>query len=124
MANIFGVDIAKVVAESIAGAGNLRPGTLTKVTKGTRTAGDLLDGTNPTTTEHTCQCVVETKTKRRKGTLVEEPMSVATIIGASITPTTEPSPTDTLLVDGVTWTLYELISRDPASAVYEFRAES
>jgi len=124
MANLFGLDIAKIVANEIKAAGGLVSCTLTHITKGTRTAGDLTGGTNPTTTTHSCQGFVETKTKRMTGTLVEEPMSVVTIIGGSIKPAVVPSPTDTIDVDGVVWTLYELISRDPASAVYEFRGES
>lgn len=124
MAELFGIDIAQVVADSIADAGNLRPGTLTKIVPGTRTPGDLTGGTNPTETSHTFQGFVETKTKRRDGTLVSDPMSVVTILGATINPATVPAPTDTVLIDGTTWTLFELISRDPASAVYEFRAES
>lgn len=124
MAKLFGIDIAKTVANSLKAAGNLQTCTLTHSVRGSRTSGQLTGGTNPTSTTHTCQGFVETRTKHRSGTLVAEPMSVVTIIGHTISPTVAPSLGDTVLVDGTTWTLNELIERDPASAVYEFKAES
>ncbi len=124
MVELFGVDIAQVVADSITEAGNLRPGILTKIVPGTRTGGSLTGGTNPTETSHTFQGFVETKTSRREGTLVADPMSVVTILGATVTPFTEPEVNDGAIIDNVTWNLGKLLSRDPASAVYEFEAST
>jgi len=124
MVELFGINIAEVIADAIDEAGNLRPGTLTRITPGTRTGGSLTGGTNPPTTSHSLQGFVETRTRRREGTLVASPMSVVTIIGASVTPIATPEVNDTVLIDGVTWDLLELLSRDPASAVFEFRAEN
>lgn len=123
MVELFGIDIAQVVADSIAGAGGVRPGSMTKVTPGTRTPGDLTDGTNPTTTAHTFQGFVETKEARRDGQVGAGIMAVVTVIGASVVPLAVPEVNDTVVIDGVTYTLLELLSRDPASAVYEFAAE-
>ncbi len=121
MAELFGIDIAQVVADSIADAGNLRPGTLNKIEPGTRTGGNLTAGTNPTSTAHTFQGFVETKTPRREGTIVADPMSVVTILGATVSPAAVPEVNDTAVIDGVTWNLDKLLSRDPAEAVYEFQ---
>lgn len=123
MANLFGVDIAQILADSIAGAGGVRPGTLTKVTPGSRTGGSLTDGTNPTTTVHSFQGFVETKEARRDGQVGAGIMAVVTVIGKSVLPFAAPEVNDTALIDGVTYTLLELLSRDPAEAVYEFAAE-
>ena len=48
MAKLFGIDIAKVVNDSIASAGGVLTGTLTRATSGTRDVSDLAAGTNPT----------------------------------------------------------------------------
>jgi len=123
MVELFGIDIAKVVNDSITGAGGVRPGTLTKVTPGTRTGGSLTGGTNPTTTSHSFQGFVETKEVRRDGQVGAGIMAVVTMLGDSVSPTAVPTVNDTVLIDGVTYTLLELLSRDPAEAVYEFAAE-
>ena len=124
MAELFGIDIAQVVADSIEGAGNLRPGTLVTTTPGTRTPGDLTGGTNPTATSHTFQGFAEERAVRRSGALVAENMSVITVIGASVSPAVVPGVNDSVTIDGETYMLKELLTRDPASAVFEFRAEA
>lgn len=124
MPDLFGIDIAGIVADSIASAGGVVAGTLTKITAGTRTPGSLTAGTNPTSTVHTFQGFIAKKTTRADVTLVSETMSVATILGASISPAVVPEVGDTILLEGVSWSLVQLLSRDPAEAVYEFKAES
>lgn len=123
MAELFGIDIAGIINTELANAGGVRSGTLTKTAPGTRTGGSLTGGTNPTTTAHTFNGFVETKAKRRRGQVGAEPMAVVTILGASVTPAAVPEVNDTVLIDGATFTLLELLNRDPAEAVYEFRAD-
>lgn len=123
MANLFGLDIAKLIADNIAIAGGVRPGVLTVNAAGTRTSGSVTAGNAPTTTTHQFQGFVETKARRREGTQVPSGMAVVTILGATITPAVVPGVNNEVEIDGDTYTLLELLSRDPASAVYEFRAE-
>jgi hypothetical protein len=124
MANLFGLDIAGIVNDALSGAGGLRPGTLATTSPGTRTGGSLTGGTNPTTTSHSFQGFVETKEVRRKGQVGADLMAVVTIIGASVTPSVVPEVNDVATIDGTSYTLVELLKRDPAEAVYEFAAEA
>lgn len=124
MPDLFGLDIAGLVNDSIVSAGGVRSGVLTKRITGVRTPGDLAGGTNPTSTTHSFNGFVERKTDRRNNSVIAEPMSIVSILGASISPIVDPEVNDTVSIDGVTWTLLELISRDPAAALFEFKAES
>jgi len=122
---LFGLDIAGIVADGIASAGGVRDCTLTKTTPGSRTPGSLTAGNNPATTAYNCKGFVETKEVRRGGTLVGENISVVTILGDTVSSgTVAPEVNDTALIDGTTWNLTELVSADPAGAVYEFEAEA
>lgn len=122
--NLFGLDIAGLVADSIASAGGVRDVTLTKTTPGTR-GSSLTAGTNPTTTTHSCKGFVETREVRRSGSLVGDSLSVVSILGDTVSNgTVTPEVNDTALIDGTTWNLTELISADPAGALYEFEAEA
>lgn len=123
MADLFGIDIAGTLNDAMEEAGGLLDGTLTRTTPGTRTGGSLTAGTNPTTTTHTFKGFVETKEKRRPDQVGSRGTAVVTILGASLSPATTPRVNDTATIDGSTYTLLELLSRDPASAVYEFRTE-
>ncbi len=122
MVKLFGIDIAKQVNDAVRDAGGLRPGTLSKTAPGSRTAGSLTSGANPTTTTHTFQGFVETKEDRRPGQVGASSMAVMTILGASVSPVAVPEVNDTVTMDGAAYTLLELLSRDPAAATYEFRA--
>lgn len=123
MAELFGLDIAEIVNDSITAAGGVRPGSLLKTTPGTRTGGSLTGGTNPVTTVHTFQGFSETKENRRTGQVGAMSLGIVTILGKSVLPFAVPEVNDVATIDGVDWTLLELMSRDPAEAVYEFRAE-
>lgn len=121
MAKLFGIDIAKVINTEIANAGGVLTGSLVKTTPGTRTPSDPTAGTNPTTTTYSFKGFSEERERRREGQVGTTVYSVVTILGASLS--VVPEVNDTATVDGVTYQLVELLSRDPASAVYEFRAE-
>ncbi len=124
MADLFGLDIAGIINDEIAGSGGVLTGTLNKITPGTRTGGSLTDGTNPVITGHTFKGFVETREKRRKGQVSGDPVSVVTVLGASVSPAAVPEVNDSVILEGVTYTLTELLSRDPAAAVYEFHADA
>lgn len=124
MANLFGLNIAKIVNDSIAGAGGVLSATLTKTTPGTRTPGSLTGGTNPTTATYACKGFIELKEVRRPDQVGASVKPTITILGASVASSAVPEVNDSILIDGSTYQLIKLISRDPASAVYEFEAES
>ncbi len=120
MTELFGIDIAQTIADAF--SGQLVEGALEKKTPGTRTSGSLTGGTNPATTAHTFDGFVEAKEVRRQGEVGTESMVVVTIIGNSVNPLVIPEVNDEVTIEGLTYTLVELLSRDPASAVYEFSA--
>lgn len=124
MTDLFGLDIAGILSTEISKAGGLRPGTLVKSTPGTRTGGSLTGGTNPTTTNHTLQGFVENREVRLKGQVSASLVPVVAILGASVSPVAVPEVNDKVTIDGVTYTLAELISRDPASALFEFAGKA
>lgn len=123
MPNLFGLNIAAIVAQSIAGAGGVRPGVLTKTAAGARTVGSLTAGATPVLTTFTFQGFVETKAERRSGQVSAASMPIVTLLGASISGGAIPEVNDSVLIDGASYILTELLTSDPAAAVYEFKAE-
>ena len=121
---LFGLDIAKLVSDNIAAAGDVRDCTLTKTTPGTRTGGSLTAGTNPTTSTYACKGFVSTKQVRRKGTIVPESQAmVVSLLGATVSSgSVDPEVNDVATIDDVNWTLNRLVKADPAGALYEFEA--
>lgn len=124
MANLFGLNIAKIINDSIASAGGVLSGTLTHYTPGARTPGDPAAGLNPTSTAHSFKGFFELKEVRRKGQIDTQVTPVVTLLGASISPAVVPIVNDVVIIDGRTLRLVELRSADPASAVFEFAADS
>ncbi|KFH18426.1 hypothetical protein ELZ19_06730 [Brucella abortus] len=123
MAKLFGVDIARTINREIAAAGGVLPGVLTKKTAGTRTPGQLTRGNNPSTSTHSFRGFVETEGERRSGSSVPTSNAVVSILGASVLPAAVPEVNDVAAIDGGTYELLELLERDPASALYRFRAQ-
>lgn len=121
MPDLFGIDIAGEIASAF--SGQLRPGTLTKVTPGTRTPGSLTGGTNPTTTTHAFEGFVEETQTRVEG-LATVTGKFLSILGASVAGGAVPEVDDTATMDGKTYTLVELVERDPAAALYKFKVEA
>lgn len=124
MANLFGLDIAKLVSQSISAAGGLRSGNLTKYSNTTRTGGNLTAGLNPSSTTHTFDGFVESREVRRPNQIGATSVTVISILGDSITTATVPKVNDKVSIDGTSYTLIELLELDPAGAVYEFLAEA
>ena len=106
---LFGIDIAKEVADALTGAGGLRPGNLIK-----------RDGT-----EAEFQGFVENRTIRSSDGRVEDALvfaakPVLSIVAGTVADGLVPDVNDAAEMDGVTYELVSLVRRDPAAAVYEF----
>lgn len=118
---LFGVDISGEIAKAF--SGELRTGTLTKKSPGTRTVGQLTAGTNPAARAHTFEGFVENKSVRRPGEISAEPMAVLTIIGDSVKPATKPEVNDLVIIDSLEFEITEILEVDPAEATFACRVE-
>jgi hypothetical protein len=119
MPDLFGLDIAGLVADGIAGAGGLVPGVLTKVTVAARNPADPTAARVATPISHDFDGFVERLTStRRSGSSVFEAGEYVSILGATINPPAVPGPGDTILIEGTTYTVEALADRDPAAALY------
>ena len=113
---LFGVDISGLVNQNI-GPGVL-DATLTKVVRGSRTAGQLTGGTNPTTTTYACKGFVDTIDHTRMGeTLVEDTDVMVTLIGDSIASGAVPRAGDRVTILATEYNIIQ-VTTDPALAVY------
>lgn len=124
MPNLFGLDIASLVNKSLKSAGGVRPGTLVRSVPGTRTTGALGGGVQPVETSFRFSGFVETKQDRRPDSTVPVSYPRVSILGASLSPATEPAVNDVASVDGRSYRLLELLEADPAGALYVFKAEA
>lgn len=110
MAEIFGIDIAKEVADGLAAAGGVRPGTLSQ------------NGS-----EHSFRGFTEVRAassgdERVGDSLVYQGRRLVNIVGASLPAGVAPNVGDTATIDGVDYILGDLVSLDPAQALYTFAA--
>ncbi len=125
MPKIFGLDIAKLVNDSISSAGDVRPGTLSHNTgPRVRDPENLTGGIRSTVTTHDIRGFVEQKEIRRPGQVSTVFESTVSIFGDSVNPKVAPTVNDTVIMDGVTYSLVKLLELDPASALYVFLAET
>jgi hypothetical protein len=122
--SLFGLDIAGILADELAAAGNVRQGTLIKTSPGTRTPGDLTSGTNPGAISYSFWGLAERRAKRRDGQVGASRMPVVTLLGDTIKPVAIPEVNDTVVLDSEIYTLVRLLARDPVGATYEFEAEA
>ena len=120
MPDLFGLDIAQIVADAIESAGGLQQGTLIKSVPGVDDPDDLTAPVPEAKTTHTFQGFLEDREVLRNDTLIPEAIPVMTIIGASVNPLVVPRVNDTVTLAGIDFLLHRLISRDPASAVFQF----
>lgn len=120
MSNIlFGLDIARIVDESIQQAGGVLIGTLTKPTPGTRVPGNLTGGTNPSTQSYSFRGFTDNQTSRRQnGSLVRFQGETVSILGNSLPAGIEPEAGDTIVIEGNTYEALQVIERDPAAALF------
>ena len=119
MTELFGINIAALVDQSIQSAGGLKTGTLIRATPGTRTAGNLTGGNNPTSTSYTVRGFVENKTERRRaGDLATVGGEQISILGNSLPGDVEPRANDQVIFEGLTYTVTAITERDPARALF------
>lgn len=123
MTKLFGLDIARLVDQSIRSAGGVLSGTLVRSVPGTRTSGDLAGGLQPTTTTHSCRGFVETRQSRRSDSTVPVSYPQVSVLGASVTPAAVPAVNDLVTFGGRRYRLLELLQSDPAEALYVFKGE-
>ncbi len=118
---LFGINISKLIADNI-GPGVL-PATLTKITPGTRTAGQLTGGTNPTTATHACKGFIDRKDRRdRDGELIHDGSVTILLIGDTINGgATAPDIGDSVTIEGAVYNI-DSLDRDPAAATYTLQA--
>lgn len=113
---LFGVDISGLINSNI-GPG-VNDATLTKVSSGTRTGGQLTGGTNPTTTTHACKGFVDVLSKNRiEGSLAADTDSLVALIGDSIADGAVPTAGDRVTILSVEYNIIQ-VEVDPALAVY------
>lgn len=102
MADTFSL-IASAVGAGLKQAGLTKPATLTKYTAGTRTAGSLSAGTNPTSAAYSAEGLVATdKYEKVGGTLVGANDRVVVLFGALISSGVAPVAGDSVTIEGVT----------------------
>jgi hypothetical protein len=121
MPDLFGLDIAGIVADAIDQAGGLLDVTLTKKTPGTRDPNDLTAGTHPTSTPYACEGVVSDYAARLiDSTLVATGDRRVVILGATLPPDIVPAPGDQVTIESLTYDVVR-VTRDPAAASYELQ---
>lgn len=114
---ILGTDIAGIVNEVLGPV--LLSGTLVKKTTGTRTAGALTAGTNPTSTTYRFRGIYEPlATKYVDDTIIRATDSAVLILGDSLPSGIVPVSSDTITLEGRTTTVVALLERDPDAASY------
>ena len=106
--NLFGLNIAKLVADGIAAAGNVRPGTLSQ------------EQAQGVVTHHTFRGFVEVRQVRIPDTGVVEEHTVLTLLGDTVSPAAVPQVNDQYTLDSHAGELSRRLKVDPAGAVYEF----
>lgn len=119
MTKLFGVDISAQIASAMGGL--LLPMKLVRVTPGTRTAGDLTSGTNPSTKTYPCRGVVEDYSLRYYAEdLVQKGDRKALILGGTLPAGVVPQLGDHVVIEGVESQVID-VRRDPAGASYELQ---
>lgn len=119
MPDLFGLDIAGLVADGISGAGGLVPGAITTQVTAPR---DPLDPTAERAKKpqvSTFDGFVERLTStRRSGSSVFEAGEYVSILGATLEPAMVPAPGDVIVIEETTYTVEAVADRDPAAALY------
>lgn len=113
---LFGVDISGLINANV-GPG-VNDATLTKVTPGTRSPGQLTGGTNPATADYACKGFVDPISRDRvDGTLVKDGDANVQIVGDSVASGQVPEVGDTVTILSRTYEIVA-IEVDPALALY------
>jgi len=114
---LFGIDISGLIKQYI-GPGVL-DATLTKSTPGTRTAGQLTGGMNPTTAAYSCKGFIDKQARQDiNGTLIADGKITIVLIGDTINGgATIAEAGDRITIESVAY-MIEVLDRDPAAATY------
>lgn len=116
MPKLFGIDIAGIINQNM-GKGLLSV-QLTKSTAGTRTSGQLNEGTNPTTLTYSGRGFIsDYKDTEMANTSIRTSDKKIAILGASLPNGIIPIPGDSILVEGNSYNVVN-VKRDPAAAIY------
>lgn len=119
---LFGVNISGLINSAI-GPG-VNAATLTKVARGTRTAGQLTGGTKPVETSFACRAFVDPIDRNRvEGTLVRDGDVNVVIIGDSVASGQVPQVGDKVTILSKTYEIVR-IEIDPALATYTCQGRS
>lgn len=122
MPDLFGLDIAGIVADAI-GPGVL-DATLTKEVAGNRTEGSLTGGMNAVPTNYGCRGFVDDYSASQiDGTLIRENDHKVTLLGGTLPSGVIPQQGDEILIEGTTYEVIK-VKRDPAAATYTCQARS
>jgi hypothetical protein len=118
---LFGVDIAGLVADAM--AGQLFPVTVTRYTAGNRAPGNLTGGQpqTPATVTGIDGFWEDFTGDPPPGVTVELNDRKAVLIGDTIPAGGQPVRNDAITIEGQTLYAVKLINRDPASAVYVYQ---
>ncbi len=121
MANVlFGINIAKLINDSVAQAGGVLDGTLHKRANTTRTPGDLTSGVNPSTVDYAFKGFIGNRTDaRRNGSLVSQEGQFVSILGDSLLAGIIPEQGDSVTIEGTRFEIIGVPERDPAAALYQ-----
>lgn len=123
MPDLFGLDLAGIVADAIGVAGGLRPATLIRVYPGSRVPGALTGGTHPDPVSYTTEGLVQTSTTADPGTLTNRTTTTVTLLGRDLLAAgVEPTVGDRVTLDGLTYELTGAVSSDSSGATYQFTA--
>ncbi len=114
---LFGVDISGLIKKHVEAGVN--DAVLIKVTGGSRTAGQLTGGTNPTTASHDCKGFIDILDRNRvDATLTEKADTLIALLGDTINGgSTVPTPGDRITILGTTYNVIQVLV-DPAQALY------
>jgi hypothetical protein len=116
MAILFGIDLPGVFQTAM--GDNVTDLTLVVVASGTRSAGSLVDGTNPTSTSYAGRGVVEDYDESQiDGTIVQRGDRMATFLARSIAGGQVPKPNDQVIASGTTYRVVN-VETDGGEAVY------
>lgn len=114
---LFRNDIAGKINRAMAKL--MLPATLVKSVPGTRTAGSLTGGTNPTATSYACRGFIDSYTDGQvDGTVVRSGDRMVSLFGDSIERgAVVPEAGDRIEIEGSTFTVVG-VKRDPDKALY------
>lgn len=118
MPKLFGLDIAKIVDDSIQSAGGVLTGTFHKRAGTTRDANNLTGGVRPTFTDSTIRGFLERRTDIRiDDTLVTQDGDRVSILGNSLGAIV-PEAGDEVTFENERYKITRIRTRDPAAALY------